>query len=239
MKKVFASGSCRLLTTLHNGRGMIEPIHSMFRNFTGINFLGKLHNTKQHIQFIQWLHDRIELPPHILESFLTSYSKSIGYIDHPSRLPSKKKEIRDAFNECEYYIIEVCSLKLYEKEGYQVQFELTHDYRTVVQSEESLYNDLEILYNLLPAGKTLILQTHFRPNIIYNDPSKAIEKREAIYTVVESFCKLHENAHQYDPSILVQSDKSLFDGDTHFTEVGHAASFNYMYKNFLTNTKGR
>ena len=47
--KVFGSGSCRLLTTIHNGRGKIEPIHSMFHNFVGINFLGKQHNTKQHI----------------------------------------------------------------------------------------------------------------------------------------------------------------------------------------------
>ena len=212
---------------------MIEPIHSMFRNFTGINFLGKLHNTKQHIQFIEWLHDRIEVPPHILQAFLTSYSKSVGGIDDPSTLPTKKKAIREAFDECEYYMIEVCSLKLYEKEGYQVQFELTHDYRTLVQSEESLYHDLQRLYAIVPPGKKLIFQTHFRPNIIYNDPSKAIEKREAIYKVVESFCKSHENVYLYDPSVLLQKDMSLYDRDTHFTEAGYAASFQYIYNTFL------
>ena len=42
---VFASGSCRLLTSINNGYSKIIPIHSMFYNFTGINFMGKLHNT--------------------------------------------------------------------------------------------------------------------------------------------------------------------------------------------------
>jgi len=37
--KVFSSGSCRLLTTLYDGYGKVKPIHSMFRNFMGINFL--------------------------------------------------------------------------------------------------------------------------------------------------------------------------------------------------------
>ena len=55
MKKIFASGSCRLLTTINNGRNKLIPIHSMYSNFIGTNFLGKFHNTKQHIQFIEWI----------------------------------------------------------------------------------------------------------------------------------------------------------------------------------------
>ena len=70
--KVFASGSCRLVTSINDGRGKIEPIHSMFHNFVGINFLGKLHNAKQHIQFVRWLKDEMEIPQNILFSFLTS-----------------------------------------------------------------------------------------------------------------------------------------------------------------------
>ena len=41
----------------------------MFYNFTGINFLGKLHNTKQHIQFIKFIKDEITLPDDILKNF--------------------------------------------------------------------------------------------------------------------------------------------------------------------------
>lgn len=72
-KKIFCSGSCRLLTTINNGNYKVVPIHSMFYNFVGINFLGKLHNTKQHIQFIKFIKDEIILPNDILIKFLTSY----------------------------------------------------------------------------------------------------------------------------------------------------------------------
>jgi hypothetical protein len=71
---LFLSGSCRLLTTINNGYNKINPIHSMFFNFKGINFLGKLHNTKQHIQFIKFIKDEIKLPDNILSKFSTSYS---------------------------------------------------------------------------------------------------------------------------------------------------------------------
>ncbi len=41
------------------------PIYSMFHNFRRINFLGKLHNNKQHIQFIKFIKDEIILPDDI------------------------------------------------------------------------------------------------------------------------------------------------------------------------------
>lgn len=242
MTKVFISGSCRLVTTINNGRGKINPIHSMFHNFVGINFLGKLHNTKQHIQFIKWINDEIELPLDILSSFLTLYgiygdSKAREtYVISPQLLNEntiKKKNIKDAFNNCDYYIFEICSLKLYEKNGYQVQFELTDHYNCLIQSETDLYNDLQILQGLIPKGKKIIFQIHFRPNIIYNDPSKAIDKREIIYNVVSNFCNTHENVYLYDPSVLLSTDKSLYDGETHFNSRGHEISFNYIYDNFI------
>ena len=70
--KIFASGSCRLVTTINNGRGKVIPIHSLFTNFAGVNFLGKLHNTKQHIQFIKFIKDEITLPNDILSKFLVN-----------------------------------------------------------------------------------------------------------------------------------------------------------------------
>jgi hypothetical protein len=234
--KVFASGSCRLVTTIHNGRGKIEPIHSMFHNFIGINFLGKLHNTKQHIQFIKWINDEIELPQNILTSFLTSYGlycNSRNCMEPLELNPIKKQNIKCAFNDCDYYIFEICSLKLYEKNGYQVQYELTNDYECGLQSETDLYNDLKILRDLIPKGKKILFQIHFRPNIIYNDASKIIYKREIIYNVVHNFCNTHEDVYLYDPSVLLNTDKSLFDGNTHFTPIGHEKSFKYLYENFI------
>jgi hypothetical protein len=62
--KIFCSGSCRLLTTLRN-TSKIENIHLIEEpNFKGINFLGKFHDTKSHIQFIKFIKGEVELDRH-------------------------------------------------------------------------------------------------------------------------------------------------------------------------------
>jgi hypothetical protein len=191
--KVFASGSCRVLGVLNNGYNMIEPIHSLYYNFIGINFLGKAHNIKQHIQFIQFIKDEITIPETILKCFLTSYScldtdASKKYIKNynlpmidKTMLPGMKDAIKLEFNDCDTYIFEICSLKLYEKDGFQVQNELADQYSVRIQTADELYADLESLCSLIPENKKIVFQTHFRPNIIYRDESKAVEKREIIY----------------------------------------------------------
>jgi hypothetical protein len=147
--------------------------------------------------------------------------------------PQKVRNIQVDFYNCDYYIFEICSLKLYEKDGYQVVHDLTDDYKSTVQSESDLYNDLVVLRNLIPAEKPILFQTHFRPNIIYNDAAKTIEKREIIYDVISRFCNNNTNTYVYDPSIVIEGDHTLFDGDTHFTSDGYLASFNYMYEKYL------
>ena len=227
--KIFASGSCRLLTTINNGYNKIIPIHSMFHNFEGINFLGKLHNTKQHIQFIKFIKDEIILPEYILPKFLTSYNEyTLGCKCEGITLNQIKKEnIKKEFDECEWYIFEICSLKLYTLHGFQVQYEHTNDYDCILQSEEELLEDLITLRNLIPSNKKILFQTHFRPNIIYNNEN--INKRELIYNVIKKFCENNNNnIFIYDPSLLIKLNLSLFDGDTHFTTNGHLESFNYI-----------
>ena len=60
--KIFSSGSCRILETINNYHDKIVPIHSkLIHYFNGSNFLGKLHNTKQHIQFIKYIKNEIIL----------------------------------------------------------------------------------------------------------------------------------------------------------------------------------
>lgn len=231
--KIFSSGSCRLVTTINNGYEKVIPLHSMFHNFYGINFIGKLHNTKQHIQFIKFIKDEITLPNDILSKFLTSYSDYSGCEDK-LLLPLKKENIKNQFDECEWYLFELCSLKLYKNNGFEVQFELTNEYNYVLQTKDELLEDLHILRKIIPSNKKILFQIHFRPNIIYNDPSLKIEKREIIYDVVNDFCEKNENTFIHDPSILIQTDNSLFDGDTHFTPIGLTENFNYIYNNYLS-----
>jgi hypothetical protein len=147
--KIFTSGSCRLMTTINNGYDKIIPIHSMFHNFVGVNFLGKLHNTKQHIQFIKFIKDEIIIPNDILTKFLTSYGGFGGnffHCEHLSMIPLKKENIKNQFDQCEWYLFEICSLKLYKNNGFEVQYEVTNEYDCIIQSEEELL--LYIIFGL-------------------------------------------------------------------------------------------
>ena len=234
--KIFSSGSCRLVTTINNGYDKVVPIHSMFYNFVGINFLGKLHNTKQHIQFIKFIKDEIILPDDILSKFLTSYGgfhSDFSSCEDKTLLPLKNNNIKKQFDECEWYLFEICSLKLYKNNGFDVQFEVTDEYNSILQTQEEFLEDLQVIRELIPFNKKILFQVHFRPNIIYNDANKTIEKREVIYKVINKFCENNENTFIYDPSILIQTNHSLFDGDTHFTYNGNIESFNYIYNNYI------
>lgn len=72
--KVFCSGSCRLLSTIRN-TPEIETIHSLEEpHFNGINFLGKFHDTKSHIQFIKFIKGNIQLNDENLKKFFTAYN---------------------------------------------------------------------------------------------------------------------------------------------------------------------
>lgn len=244
--KVFASGSCRLVTAINNGNDKVIPIHSMSKNFAGINFLGKLHNTKQHIQFIKFIKDEIKIPPIILAQFLTSYnysifrcSKKYGYIcDDFASLPIKKASIKRQFDECEWYLFEICSLKLYRHSGYEIQYELKNDQEQTytLQSEAELLADLHTIRQIIPPNKKILFQTHFRPNIIHNDETKMINNREVIYNVINQFCEETENTFIYDPSILIQQNHAFFDGNVHFTQSGYIESFKYLCNNIYSKT---
>lgn len=235
--KVFVSGSCRLLSTINTGYNKFIPIHSLFYSFVGINFLGKLHNTKQHIQFIKYINDEITLPNDILSKFLTShggYNGDFSNCEDTSLNIIKKNNIKKMFNDCEWYIFEICSLKLYKNNGYEVQYEVTNEYDIILQTEEELYEDLCKIRKLIPQNKKILFQVHIRPNIVYNDDTKTIDKREIIYNVINNFCKKNKNTYIYDPSNLIKTDYSFFDGDTHFTNSGNLAHFNYIYNNYIT-----
>jgi hypothetical protein len=232
--KLFASGSCRLLTSLSKGTSDVIPIHSMFSNFIGINFLGKLHNTRQHIQFIKYIKGELVIHDSILPLFLTSYNNyhyTCGRkCEDLALLPIKIETIRSQWDECEWFVFEICSLKLYTKDGFEVFIEHTQDYTMTVQTEQELMDDLYTLQQLIP-NKKILFQVHFRPNIIKEAPS--IANREIIYKVVCEFCKKNKNAFLYDPSSLLKTNHALYDGDLHFKPEGHRQSFKYMYDHYF------
>ena len=241
MEKVYASGSCRLLESLGNGRGRLEPIHSKFYHLHGINFLGKLHNVKQHIQMIRFFRGEIEIPLHILQSFLTAYNETeyLPRISPLSEISDKLMRLKQQFDLCDIYMFEICSLKLHERDGFQVQHELSKEHETRIQSKEELYSNIQMLITMIPPNKPILFQSHFRPHIIYDDPSKSIEAREIIYETLVQIRNLNpDRIIIYDPSEIIKSNHALIHDDLHFSQWGLDVNFNHLEVNLGSLKKG-
>ena len=241
--KVFCSGSCRLLSTIKRNTNDVKTIHSFEEAFTGINFLGKFHDTKSHIQFIKFIKGEIQLDDENLKNFFTAYNyEKHGHckkFDSIKTIPDKLKQLKQEIDLCDFYIFEISSIKTYKYKGAYCQYEQAPNndvskYDITIQNESELLDDLYILKSFFP-GKKIIFQCHFRPNIIYNDETKTIYKREIIYNTLAKFCNENNKCFLYDPSVILQKNTGLFDGDTHFINNGHEASFNYIYHNYLIN----
>jgi hypothetical protein len=188
--KVFSSGSCRLLNSLFN-TDKIDMIHNLHQqHFLGTNFMGKFHDTKCHIQFILFLKNLINLDDDILKRFFTSYNidkwSDIRIFDSLETIEKKLYNLKNEIDNCDIYIFEICSLKLYKYKNFFCQFEQMpnndiSEYDTIIQSEDDLFNDLYIIKSFFP-NKKIIFQCHFRPNIINNDEKYKINNREIIYS---------------------------------------------------------
>jgi hypothetical protein len=147
----------------------------------------------------------------------------------------KVANIREKINECDWYVFEICSIKIYTKNGFQVQYELTSDYEQRIQTREELMADLYELMSLLPPNGKILFQGPFRLQVIRNDEALTIEKREIIYETLDTFCKENSNrCFLYDPSVIIKDNHSIFFNETHFTDSGHHVSFNYMYDNYFS-----
>lgn len=237
--RVFASGSCRILTALSDGRGKIEHFHSDLKLFKEPGHFDRLHNTKQHIQYIEWMFDKIDIPNSALKEFLSSYNNPYRVIGNIST-NDRKKRMTSLFDTYDWYIFEICSTVLHKVGNYQVHYDHSkhyrenpkpgQDYAQVVQTDEEVYSDLEILIKMVPTGKPILFQCHFRPNIIYNDESKAIPRREDIYSILTRFCENNKGVYLHDPSELLQKNPTLFDGEYHFTEEGYLANFECIFQ---------
>ena len=243
--KIFSSGSCRLVAVINDGYNKIIPIHSQRPRSIGpgggINFLGKLHNVKQHIQLLQFIFGNIILPDNITYGFLSAYMKGHTYrednsgLEDASTIPLRIQNIKTQFNEVDVYLFEICSLKLFIKDGYQVDFHNTHDYTTYTQTAYELHNDLHTLINMIPSNKKIIFQCHFRPNIIQNDDTKSIRNREIIFDILTNISTIYPNVKIYDPSKLLKNKQYLYDGDIHFKDEYYEEIFNYLYDNYISN----
>jgi hypothetical protein len=222
-----------------------EIIHNLTgTNFEGNNFLGKLHDIKCQIQLILLIQGKIQLEHDIIRRLLTVFNAERWINEIPVKNPEmayeKLQRLHEQLPQCDWYIFEISSLKKYLYRGFPCQFEQAYgrnlsEFDIQIQTAEELYSDLTYLVSLLPEKK-ILFQCHFRPNIIYDNEIKCIEKREIIFHTLEKFCKERDNIFLHDPSILIKNDHSLFDGNDsgdHFTPKGLEENGKYIYEHFL------
>jgi hypothetical protein len=203
--------------------------------FVGPNFLGKLHNTKQHIQFLRYIKGDIVIPDDILESFLTVYSdKFQALCSDKDEIPEKLRALKHEFDTCSVFVFEICSLNLYERDGFQVQKEFTNSFSVTSQSQEDLLSDLKIIIGMIPEGKRIVFEGHFRLDYIFGDADKKIQNRDVILDTLQKLRESGEfpNVRVYDPSVILRENPMLF-VDTHFTDTGHEQSLIHMFDNFM------
>lgn len=183
MKKYLGIGSCRILTPLFYLNNKDRIIYNTLENwyvkpcFTGNHFLGKLHNTKEIIQFIRLIKGDITLPTEVLSLFLTSFSSF--------RLPKIKREknpeeilneIKNNFNEIDKFFIEISSIKTFIYKNNAVFLEhissnnpFIKNYKELehIQSKEELLEDLDEIVKLLGEKKVVFI-SHFNFDGINN-----------------------------------------------------------------------
>ena len=217
---VFCSGSCRLLTSVADGRGRIRPLHSMFHNFIGCNCLTKLHSMRQHIQFFKWIKGDLEIPAEHMPFFLSAHSGE--WVNETRQDPVKAlANIRAEFDNVDVFLIEVCSVKNYEMGGIYHQHEMIKAAdlasRTLtVSTEQEVCDDLVWLRGYL--GKPVIAIGHFRPHVWGGGP--CIENRELILRALErSGVEM-----VLDPSDVIRDHgaRGMLKDETHLSPYGHA-----------------
>ena len=236
--KIFSSGSCRLLMSLYNGKDKIDLIHGGGNWFLDVIYLGIIYNVYQHIQFIKWILDDIELPYYVLKRFLNYDDNLKNALKYPSKskLPLYKKIINEQFYDCDWHIFEISSLKRPTLNGFEIKKDSFDQISSVSNiSEEELYNSIQTLIDLFPKNKKILFQTHFRLNIIYNDDNKTIPAREIIYNTLMKFSD-RPNVFVYDPSVIFENNQREIFGidEQHFSELGYSKNFQYIYDNYLT-----
>ena len=238
-KIILGIGSCRILTPLYKLYKSNNDIfiHNCLENFfekqtfTGNNFLGKLHNSKEIIQFLKVLKNDIILPEKILKLFLTAFSNfrcpNIERENNPNQI---LKDIQNDFNDISTFFIEISSIKIYEYENFFVNLEhisspnpYINNYKNIMytQTKDNLISDLKNIIDII-GNKKIVFITHLNINNITN--------RSIIKESIE-FVTLHcnnNNIYMIDPITIIHK-KNLLEDELHFNIEGINE-----YKNFLT-----
>ena len=222
-------GSCRI-HNINNNNNLNEDL-----NFT--------HTTKEVIQFINFLQNKIYIRlPYNNICFRSGIrdNKLIIYNEKYNKL----------FKNTDVFIIEICSRKNYIHNNYYLHYLCIHkahsfwnkytpidilcNYETKIQSDEEIENDILQIYRLL-YPKKIIIVSHYNSKI----NGKYIDSRNNLINLLSNICKKY-NINFIDPSKVLSNftQKEIIEDDlNHYTSFGINEISKYLnnYINLLLN----
>lgn len=247
--RVLSSGSCRLLTSLARASvDDVEGFNFMMENFFGPHFLGKLHSAPQHLQFIKFLNEEIDIPKELIPWVFTTYTKHETVPYGKQNGEASLTALRAAIKSIDVFIFEVCTLKTFMIDGVYLHSEfietspyLPKPLHIQSQGKEDIVKTLLELC-AMTNGKPVILLSHFRPQVYYPG-EQSISARETLFEAMNDIAVKMPNVHVLDPSewIRIQTPGRVLSDSTHFSDIGLAGwgkeVLNFAH-NLLTTTGG-
>jgi len=210
---IFVSGSCRILQPFSYYYSS-NTIHGMIKNHYGLNHITMCHDINQHLQFIKYLFNNIELNfnnlKYIFDTFAYKYDKELQIKESHVRYelnPEKNIEfLKKSIFKTDIFIFEICSIKYFIYENYFVRNERCNMCSEYKNSKLELLNLLTELLNIITINKKIIFTSHFRPNIYLDNTNinNNIEERNLIHETLTEFCNNNINCIYYDSSEFIK-----------------------------------
>lgn len=169
--KIFISSSCRLGSLLRPA-----PYHHLFHH---------THNTKEFIQYINYIEGKIKIPHELKNKVFRGV-----FIGEIKANEIQKDFLLKEYNESEYVVLEICSQKIYQENGIYLHHlavdagdgasksEIFTD-NLETQSQEALNTDLQSIKSIV-GDKQLLIVSHINP---FN-----FKKRQLFIDQLESQC---------------------------------------------------
>lgn len=248
MKSAFCSGSMALLTSINTGNYCLIPTNSAVGHYYGPGYLGHLYNIKQHIQFVKYIKESIDLPADHLPRFLNAYSGKNavreGKFESPSFCEEKLVKIRNEFMKQEVYIFQISSLDIYEKDGLQVMHELVEGVEPRKQTAEEFEADVKALLAELPADAKVVFVGPAIADAIataadFSVPLAFSEAEDAaiINTVLNAVTEGSKTMKAFDTALIIRKGGEQVFTNGELTTMGRGLLFIMLYETCIMKIK--
>lgn len=210
---IFISTSCRYGKLVQP-----EPYHHLIHH---------THNTKEFIQYIEYIKGELEIPSHLQSKvFRSQHLKSRN---NQPLIDIDRGRLLQEYTRSNTVIVEICSVKIYELDGFNLHHlavdggdgcEKSNNYQGnfQIQTDQELHDDLKIIKQIT-SDKRLIVATHINP--------LKFPKRSLLINTLSRYCQdLKIDFH--DASKVIGA-KDVSDAN-HLNEKGHMIQTQTLYR---------